>query len=196
MCATESRRYETCHSVILLLPSQVRDEVAEDAEGEDHLCALSYGICAGPYVVYFLSYTFHFTDLHHLAPLHHASALQCTGECTLEVTTMNLQKWTDWIIRHSSFLNPLIASSSWSSSVVFPEKLGAVATRFHHNLTSLLPLFPKKEADWLRQTENTFNWRMARRMSKIWKLKSERCGCLEVALLNELKTLSEWSSRQ
>lgn len=76
MCATESRRYETCHSVILLLPSPVRDEVAEDAEGEDHLCALCYGARVGPYVVYFLSYSLHFTDLHHSARLHRASALR------------------------------------------------------------------------------------------------------------------------
>lgn len=42
MSAIESRRYETCHSVILFSASEVRDEVVWEAEDEDLLFALSH----------------------------------------------------------------------------------------------------------------------------------------------------------
>lgn len=42
MSAIESRLYETCHSVILFSPSEVRDEVVWEAGDEDLLFALSY----------------------------------------------------------------------------------------------------------------------------------------------------------
>lgn len=74
------------------------------------------------------------------------------------------------LLQQPLFINLLTASPSWCSSVVLSKQLGAAACHLRSRLVV-------ESTAVLRQIENAVCWSLARRMSKILELKSERSCC-------------------
>lgn len=86
VCYRVQALYETCHSAILVLPSEVREEVV--SSDEDLLFALPYSES----IFYRKLNSMHFTDLHFLALLHQVCVLHCKVVHVLCVWTW-VHKW-------------------------------------------------------------------------------------------------------